>query len=165
MGGRGSTSSINSNEKPVSPLMAKVYFNSAKKSTALRTNSTVKRDSKLDKIIKNENTNWIKAIKNEKEAARVKDYIYERLRENNRKLTSLGSPARVHEEQKTAIEHRKLVSAYTVARDKRAEFVKPIAAGDLSAMHDPKRTTTTYDRARKRRMKEFDAWWNGSKKK
>lgn len=32
-------------------------------------------------------------------------------------------------------------------------------------MHDPKRTTTTYDRARKRRMKEFDAWWNGSKKK
>ena len=67
--------------------------------------------------------------------------------------------------KKTAIEHRKLVSAYIVAKDKRAEFVKLIPAGDLSAMHDPKRATTTYDRARKRRMKEFDAWWNGSKKK
>lgn len=35
MGGRGSTSSINSNEKPVSPLMAKVYFNSEKKAQLL----------------------------------------------------------------------------------------------------------------------------------
>lgn len=35
MGGRGGSSSI-SNEKPVSKLMAKVYFNAAKKSNALR---------------------------------------------------------------------------------------------------------------------------------
>lgn len=47
MGGRGGSSGL-SNEKPVSKLIAKVYFNSSKKSDALRGNGTVKKDSKLD---------------------------------------------------------------------------------------------------------------------
>ena len=42
MGGRGGSSGI-SNEKPVSKLMSKVYFNSAKKSDALRGSGIVKK--------------------------------------------------------------------------------------------------------------------------
>lgn len=42
MGGRGGSSGL-SNEKPVSKLIAKVYFNSSKKSDALRGNGTVKK--------------------------------------------------------------------------------------------------------------------------
>ena len=50
MGGRGGSSGL-SNEKPVSKLIAKVYFNSSKKSDALRGSGTVKKDSKLEKVI------------------------------------------------------------------------------------------------------------------
>lgn len=32
-------------------------------------------------------------------------------------------------------------------------------------IHDVSRTTTTYDRARKRRMSNFDSWFYGSKSK
>jgi len=42
MGGRGGSSGI-SNDKPVSKLMSKVYFNSAKKSDALRGSGSVKK--------------------------------------------------------------------------------------------------------------------------
>ena len=55
MGGRGGSSGLN-NEKPVSKLIAKVYFNSSKKSDALRGSGTVKKDSKLEKVINSENT-------------------------------------------------------------------------------------------------------------
>ena len=44
------------------------------------------------------------------------------------------------------------------------EFGIPeIEKGDTSAMHDVSRTTTTYDRARKRRIKNFDAWFNAGR--
>ena len=55
MGGRGGSSGL-SNEKPVSKLIAKVYFNSSNKSDALRGSGTVKKDSKLEKVINSENT-------------------------------------------------------------------------------------------------------------
>ena len=43
------------------------------------------------------------------------------------------------------------------------KFSKKVEKGDLSAMHDISRTTTTYDRARKRRMNNFDAWFNAGR--
>lgn len=46
MGGRGGSSGLN-NEKPVSKLMSKVYFSSAKKSDALRGSGTVKKTVNL----------------------------------------------------------------------------------------------------------------------
>lgn len=62
MGGRGGSRSI-SNEKPVSKLMAKVYYNAAAKSDALRSDGTVKKDSKLEKIIKSENTDYFMQLR------------------------------------------------------------------------------------------------------
>ena len=45
MGGRGSVSSIGG--RPVSKMGAKIFYNAAKKSEALRTSETVKKDNKL----------------------------------------------------------------------------------------------------------------------
>lgn len=163
MGGRGGSSGI-SNEKPVSKLMSKVYFNSAKKSDALRGSGTVKKDSKLEKVINSENTDYFKSIKMKSEAVKTMNYITDRLNENKRKIAKLGSADAVFKNQRTAIEHRKLVSAHTAMRDEMHKFSKASEKGNTSALHDTSRTTTTYDRARKRRMKNFDSWFYGSKK-
>lgn len=163
MGGRGGSSGI-SNEKPVSRLISKVYFNSAKKSDALRGSGTVKKDNKLEKVINSENTDYFKSIKTKSEAVRTMNYITDRLNESNRKIAKLGSADAVFKNQRTAIEHRKLVSASTAMRDEMHKFSKASEKGDTSALHDTSRTTTTYDRARKRRMKNFESWFYGSKK-
>lgn len=162
MGGRGGSSSIN-NEKPVSKLMAKVYFNSATKGDALRSDGTVKKDSKLEKVIKSENTASIMSIKTKEEAVRVRNYVTDRMAENERKLARLGSADAVFRNQKAAIEHRKLLKASSAISDKMKEFSKAPEKGNAN-IHDTSRTTTTYDRARKRRMKNFDSWFFGSGK-
>lgn len=162
MGGRGSNSSLIGNVKPVSSMMARVYYNAAKKSDALRRDGTVKRDSRIERAIKTENTEFISKISNEKEARRVKEYLTDRIGENDRKLAKMGSAEAVQKDQKTAIERRKLLSMKNAAADKMSEFSKRPEAGNTN-MHDTSRTTTTYDRARKRRMKNFDSWFYGNK--
>lgn len=164
MGGRGGSSGL-SNEKPVSKLIAKVYFNSSKKSDALRGNGTVKKDSKLEKVINSENTSYFKSIKTKSEAVKTMNYINDRLSESKRKIAKLGSAEALFKNQRLAIEHRKLVNASVAMRDEMHKFSKTSEKGDVSAFHDTGRTTTTYDKARKRRMKNFDSWFFGSGKK
>ncbi len=161
-GGRGGASGLAAG-KPVSKLMSKVYFNSAKESTALRGSGAVKRDRELEDVIRTENVDYIKSIKTKKEAARVSSYITDRISENERRLTKLGSAEAVYKNQKIAVEHRRLVSVNNAMRDKMHEFSKKVEAGNTN-IHDTSRTTTTYDRARNRRMKNFDAWFNGGRK-
>ena len=158
MGGRGGSSGI-SNEKPVSKLVSKMYFNSAKKSDALRGNSTVKKDSKLEKVINSENADYFKSIKTEGEAVKTMNYISDRLNENTRKIAKLGSADAVFKNQRSAIEHRKLLAASNAMRNEMHKFSRAPEKGDTSSLHDISRTTTTYDRARKRRMKNFDDWF------
>ena len=162
MGGRGSSSNLAGTEKPVSSLIAKVYYNAAKKSDALRNDGTVKRDSRIERAIKAENTEFITRISTEKEARRVEEYLYDRISENDRKLAKMGSAEAVMKDQKTAIERRKLLNLKNAAADKMKEFSKRQESGKTN-IHDPSRTTTTYDRTRKRRMKNFDSWFFGSK--
>lgn len=164
MGGRGGSSGL-SNEKPVSKLIAKMYFNSSKKSDALRGSGTVKKDSKLEKVINSENTSYFKSIKTKSEAVKTMNYINDRLSESKRKIAKLGSAEALFKNQRLAIEHRKLVNASVAMRDEMHKFSKTSEKGDTSALHDTNRTTTTYDRARKRRMKNFDSWFFGSGKK
>ena len=106
-GGRGGTSGL-AEGNPVSKLMVKVYFNSAKLSAALRGSGTVKRDSALEGIIRTENVDYIKSIKTKKEAVRISNYITDRISENERKLARLGSAEAVYQNQKIAIEHRRM---------------------------------------------------------
>lgn len=161
-GGRGGTSGLVEGN-PVSKLMSKVYFNSARQSDALRGIGTVKRDSELESVIRTENVDYIRSIQTEKDATRVSNYITDRISENERKLAKLGSAEAVYKNQKIAIEHRKLTAVNNAMRDKMHEFSKQVEAGNTN-IHDTSRTTTTYDRARKRRMKNFDAWFNGGKR-
>ena len=100
-GGRGGASSL-LNEKPVSKLMAKVYFNSAKKSDALRSDYKVQTDNRLEKIIRNEDTDYIKSIDTKNEAVKVSSYIIDRLNDNNRRIAKLGSEEAVFKNQKLA---------------------------------------------------------------
>ena len=93
------------------------------------------------------------------------NYINDRLSESKRKIAKLGSAEALFKNQKIAIEHRKLINASSAMRDEMHRFSKAIEKGDISALYDTSRTTTTYDRARKRRMKNFDSWFFGSGKK
>lgn len=163
MGGRGNASSINSNEKLVSPLMAKVYYNAASKQnhSAFKWEGT--RDSEIEKAIRIGNTDFIKSIHTKKEARRVSDYLNKRFSENNYKIQKLGSKEAVHKNQTVVQERRRLLSVSGAMSDKMHEFSKKPETGNTN-IHDTSRTTTTYDRARKRRMKDFDAWWNGNRK-
>lgn len=107
MGGRGGSSGL-SNEKPVSKLIAKVYFNSSKKSDALRGNGTVKKDSKLEKVINSENTSYFKSIKTKSEAVKTMNYINDRLSESKRKIAKLGSAEALFKKSKACYRASKI---------------------------------------------------------
>lgn len=106
---------------------------------------------------------FIDSIKDKKEAKRVNDYYEDRVNETRRKIAKLGSADALYKNQRLAKEYRNLLTASNKAYDKMREFSQKIEKGDTSAMHDPSRATTTYNRARKRRMKNFDAWFNAGR--
>ena len=69
----------------------------------------------------------------------------------------------MYKNQKVAQERRRLNSMNDAMRNKMHEFSKKPESGSTN-IHDTSRTTTTYDRARKRRMSNFDAWYYGGEK-
>ena len=163
MGGRGSVSSIGG--EPVSKMGAKIFYNAAKKSDALRGSGTVKKDSKLERGAQSGQLDFIDKINGVKEATRVSHYYTDRLNELQRQIAKLGSADALYKNQKLAREYKNILSASVKISDKMHEYSKPIEKGNTDAYHDPSRTTTTYDRARKRRMSNFEAWFYGSGKK
>ena len=161
MGGRGSASAISGT--PVAKGTARIFYNASKKSDALRGSGTVKKDVKLEKTAQSGNIEFIDSVKDKKEAKRISEYYRDRLNETKRKIAKLGSADALYKNQRLAKEYRNLLTASNKAQDKMHEFNRKIEKGDTSAMHDASRTTTTYDRARKRRMKNFDAWFNAGR--
>lgn len=161
MGGRGSTSAISGT--PVTKGGARLFYNASKKSDALRGSGTVKKDVKLERSAQSGKIDFIDAVKDKKEAKRISEYYRDRLNETRRKIAKLGSADALYKNQRLAKEYRNLLTASNKAQDKMHEFNRKIEKGDTSAMHDASRTTTTYDRARKRRMKNFDAWFNAGR--
>ena len=164
MGGRGSSSGMSGG--PVSRVMSNIYYNSAKKkNTSPWERYGLSRDSQIEKAIRNQDPSFINSITDKKEAYRVSDYLTARGIEINHKIKKLGSKEAVYKNQKVAKEKRNYNIVSNAMQDKMHQFAERPKPGNLSAMHDPSRTTTTYDRARKRRMKDFDAWFFGSSKK
>jgi hypothetical protein len=161
MGGRGSTSAISGT--PVTKGGARLFYNASKKSDALRGSGTVKKDVKLERSAQSGKIDFIDSVKDKKEAKRISEYYRDRLNETRRKIAKLGSADALYKNQRLAKEYRNLLTASNKAQDKMHEFNQKIEKGDTSAMHDASRTTTTYDRARKRRMKNFDAWFNAGR--
>ena len=142
---------------------ARIFYNASKKSDALRGSGTVKKDVKLEKMAQSGKIDFIDSVKDKKEAKRISEYYRDRLNETRRKIAKLGSADALYKNQRLAKEYRNLLTASNKAQDKMHEFNQKIEKGDTSAMHDASRTTTTYDRARKRRMKNFDAWFNAGR--
>ena len=147
----------------VSKMGAKIYYNASRKSDALNGSGTPKRDSTLEKKAQSQNIGFIDSIANKKEAQRVKEYYTDRLNETKRKIAKLDSAEALYKNQKLAKEYRNLLHASNKADENMHKFSKKAEKGDLSAMHDTSRTTTTYDRTRKRRMSNFDAWFNAGR--
>ena len=83
-----------------------------------------KRDSKIERDIKNGNAEYINSITSEKEARRVSEYLIARRAQNSRKIVKLGSKEAVHKEQKTAQERKKIIKAELAMRDKMKQFSK-----------------------------------------
>lgn len=162
MGGRGGSSGMGG-AKPVSKMSAKIFYNSAKKSTALRSNYVVERDKAIEKAIRQGDTSFIQSINSKKEAERVSDYLQVRKDESNRTLAKLGSAEAVYKNQRAAIEHRNITHMSVAMQDKMHEFSKRPEPVDRTLFHS--KTTTTYDRWYKRQKANFEAWWNGSSKK
>lgn len=121
-----------------------------------------KRDSKIERDIRTGNAEYINSITSEKEARRVSEYLIARRAQNSRKIVKLGSKDAVHKEQKTAQERKKINKAEQAMRNKMKQFSKKQEPLDPTLQH--KRTTTTYDRARTRRMKNFENWFYGGSK-
>ena len=164
MGGRGSKSggSGGGSEGKISPMTARIYFNGAKKDSMLNSTYMPKRDSKIERDIRTGNAEYINSITSEKEARRVSEYLIARRAQNSRKIVKLGSKDAVHKEQKTAQERKKINKAEQAMRNKMKQFSKKQEPLDPTLQH--KRTTTTYDRARTRRMKNFENWFYGGSK-
>lgn len=129
----------------------------------MRGSGTVKKDVKLERSAQSGKADFIDSVKDKKEAKRISEYYRDRLNETRRKIAKLGSADALYKNQRLAKEYRNLLTASNKAQDKMHEFNQKIEKGDTSAMHDASRTTTTYDRARKRRMKNFDAWFNAGR--
>lgn len=156
MGGRGGSSGI-SNAKPISPLMARVMYNAAKKSNSLSDTAPEKRDKAIEKAISSNNGKLIDSLKTEKEARRVADYLNDRLNENRRKIVNLGSAEKLQSNPKLYNENKNITSLLNKAREKVSSLRDTSDFGIKNP--EVKNTTTTYDRARKRRMKKFDSWF------
>ncbi len=162
-GGRGASYSSQPVET-ISPFMARIFFNAAKHSDALRNDERVKKDSRFEKAIQTMNEEYVKSMQTKKEARQMFDYITDRIGETQRKLVKLGSPEAVYKEKRLASEYKKLSHMHLVVSDKLQDWQEKPKELDRTLQH--KRTTTTYERARKNRIKDFDAWFygNGGKK-
>lgn len=156
MGGRGGSSGI-SNAKPISPLMARVAYNAAKKSSKLNNAPPEKRDKAIEKAIKAGDGKFIDSIKTEREARRVSEYLNDRLGETQRKIVKLGSAEKLQKNPGLYNENANIVKLSNEASKKVSSLMDTSDQGRRNV--EVKNTTTTYDRARKRRMKNFDSWF------
>jgi len=109
MGGRGSVSSIGG--EPVSKMGAKIFYNAAKKSDALRGSGTVKKDSKLERAAQSGQLDFINKIDGVKEATRVDHYYTDRVNELKRQIVKLGSADALYKNQKLAREYKNMLTA------------------------------------------------------
>ncbi len=155
MGGRGGSSNVKS---MVPELPARIAFNASKKETSAPPN--LKRDGVLEKAIKQNNDNAIESIKTHSEAGKALDYLIGRKIETSLKIKSLGTVEKLRKNPKLYQEYRAIGSLIEKARKKESSLRDNSDTGARNV--ENKTITTTYDRARKRRMSNFDAYWKAS---
>ena len=161
MGGRGSSSGGGSgNNKQISALSARIAFNAAKKS-GYNGNGPSSSDKTIEKAIKSGNGNFIDSIKSEKEARRVSEYLNDRMGQVNKKIRNLGSAENLQKNPKLFHERANIAALSNSAREKIGKLRDISDFGKRDVVNNT--VTTTYERARKRRISNFDAWFNGGR--
>lgn len=156
MGGRGSDSGIKYGA--VSSGAARIAFNSAKKSTN-RNNSKMAKDRQIEKAIATGNGAFLDSVKSEKEARRISDYLTGRVGQFNHQVASLGDSEKLRNNPKLYRQRMNAISLSNLASQKAAILRDTSDIGRRNT--EVKNTTTTYDRARSRRIKNFDSWFYG----
>ena len=161
MGGRGGTSSASSaysSEKPVSKVGARVMYHAALHSGNLEKNSPeVKKNSKYEKIAQSKDYSFFENMKTSKE-------VEKRIENVQAKIAKLGSIDKAFENQTLLKEYRALRDANIAVHEKLRTFKPTGSFNRIDPTLEHRQTTTTYENARKRREKNFEAWWNGSSK-
>lgn len=97
--------------EPVSKMGARIFYNAAKKSDALRGSGTVKKDSKLERAAQSGQLDFINKIDGMKEATRVDHYYTDRVNELKRQIVKLGSADALYKNQKLAREYKNMLTA------------------------------------------------------
>lgn len=168
MGGRGRTSSAGSaysSEKPVSKVGARVMYHAALHSGNLEKNSPeVKKNSKYEKIAQSKDYSFFENMKTSKEVEQVGFYFEKRIENVQAKIAKLGSIDKAFENQTLLKEYRALRDANIAVHEKLRTFRPTGSFNRIDPTLEHRQTTTTYENARKRREKNFEAWWNGSSK-
>lgn len=167
MGGRGGTSSAGSaysSEKPVSKVGARVMYHAALHSGNLEKNSPeVKKNSKYEKIAQSKDYSFFEN-KQRREVEHVGYYFEKRIENVQAKIAKLGSIDKAFENQTLLKEYRALRDANIAVHEKLRTFKPTGSFNRIDPTLEHRQTTTTYENARKRREKNFEAWWNGSSK-
>lgn len=163
-GGRGGSSGI-VQDANISPLAARIAYNSAKKN--ISGENKYDRDSQLEGIIRKiangEDANkFASQINNEKDINKALNYLTARAAEVDKKITKLGSAEELMKKPRMYIERKAIREAELSIRDRRSEVIKE-KPERLSGEQIHGRTTTTYEAARKRRIKNFDSWFSGGR--
>lgn len=159
MGGRGSSSGI-AGSRDISPFSAKISYNAAKKNP----NSGVfdlKRDRTIERAIRNNDAGFIDSLETASDSGKAMNYLRERLDEADRKIRRLDSPDSLRKNPDLYNERKNTMSLLNAATEKynRLRDVSDYGRRNVEI----KNTTTTYDRARKRRKSQFDDWFFGRK--
>lgn len=88
------------------------------------------------------------------------DYLVGRKIETSLRIKNLGSVEKLRKNPKLYQEYRTIGTLIEKARKKESSLRDNSDTGERNV--ENKTITTTYDRARKRRMSNFDAYWKAS---
>lgn len=147
-------------------MQARIAYNAAKKDTSagqhVQRNSTMEKE--LQKIARRDSADGLsKKLQSEAETTEALTYLESRMAEVNRKIANLSGAEELAKHPRLYYERKAIVKAELAVRERRKEVTKHTSE-KLTGEQIHRRTTTTYDAARKRRIKNFDAYFFGSGK-
>ena len=161
MGGRGSNSSTG---KTVSQMMAKVTYNAAKKSIESEGPINYNKDADIERAIKTGNVNsYVSKVVTRKEAETVMNYLYAKQNDLARQIVNSGGPDELRKKPSLYYSWKNTVSMINALREQSLHGSASSAQNAREAQHSF--TTSTYDRARNNRIKNFESWFYGGKRK
>lgn len=116
------------------------------------------------KVTQSKDYSFFENMKTSREVDQVGFYFEKRIENVQAKIAKLGSIDEAFENQTLLKEYRALRDANIAVHEKLRTFKPTGSFNRIDPTLEHRQTTTTYENARKRREKNFEAWWNGSSK-